>query len=225
MYKTNPIKYSTATQSGTFRKGNFHLGVTDKDYGPTINTGYYSGVPFESGYISYIWLGDGIAYQVSKTDQELISFLSNRSGFSFSSLTQSISWSSTQSDLMIVNKSFGNIPTDGLSLYLDANFLPSYPKSGSTIFDIASSKTASLMGSPTYNSNGTFTLDGIDDGISVSGNIVGTSSTSTVVVWIKTTDITWLWMRGNSNDSFYLGQLTILRQIGMVRVLGLLHIV
>jgi hypothetical protein len=168
MYKTNPIKYSTATQSGALRKGNLHLGVTDKDYGPTINTGYYSGINFETGYVSYIWLGDGITYHVSNTDQDLISFLSNRSGFSFSSLTQSIMWSSTQSDLMIINKKFESLQTDGLSLYLDASFLPSYPRSGNTWYSLGNSgNNATLANGTTYNTQdgGVMFFDGSNDTI------------------------------------------------------------
>jgi hypothetical protein len=206
MPRPNAIKYSTATQSGVLRRGNFHLGITDRDYGPTINTGYYSGISFDGGYVTYIWLDDRITYNISNNDGELLSFLSTKSGQTFSGITESLIWSSTQSDMMIVNKALESLPTNGLSLYLDANFLPSYTRSGSIMFDTSPlAKTASLMNSPTYNSNGTFTLDGIDDGISVSGSIVGTSSTSTVVIWIKTTDTVWLWVRGNNNNSFYLG--------------------
>jgi hypothetical protein len=108
MPNPNVILYSTATQSGALRKGNFYLGVTDRDYGPSNLTGYYNGVTFSSGYLSYLWDGSEIRYNLSNNDSELISFLSSRANLSFSSLTQSLVWSITQSDIMVVEK---DIPT------------------------------------------------------------------------------------------------------------------
>jgi hypothetical protein len=47
-------------------------------------------------------------------------------------------------------------------------------------------------------------LDGADDAINRSSSVL-TTSTGTVILWLKTTDTQWLWVRGNNNNSFYLG--------------------
>ena len=40
----NYIKYSTTTPSGSLKKGNAALGITDEVTGPTSTTGWYSGI-------------------------------------------------------------------------------------------------------------------------------------------------------------------------------------
>ena len=99
MPNPNTIRYSTATQSGALRKGNFYLGVTDRDYGPTNITGYYNGVTFSSGYLSYFWDGSEIRYNLASNDSQLTTFLSTQVGIQFSGLTSALLWSVTQSGI------------------------------------------------------------------------------------------------------------------------------
>lgn len=176
MPNPNTIEYSSSTQSGAFlRKGNFYLGVTDQDYGPTEVTGFYNGVTFSSGYLTYIWDGTEIRYNLSNDDSSLINFLSGRANVQFSSLTASLLWSVTQSNLFVINKNYENIVTDGLVLNLDSSFLASYPRTGNTWYDVVTgSYSALLQNGSIYNqqSDGIIDLDGIDDRITISNFVI-----------------------------------------------------
>jgi hypothetical protein len=74
---------------------------------------------------------------------------------------------------------------NGLVLNLDAGNANSYPGTGTTWFDLASSTNGSLVNSPTFNSN-QFTFNGTNQFVNF-GNInnIGTDSV-TLVAWIKT---------------------------------------
>jgi hypothetical protein len=95
-----------------------------------------------------------------------------------------------------------NIVRDGLVLALDAASPRSYPGSGTTWYDLSGNgHNHTINGSPIY-TNGAFT---INETQSFSYNSVITSSTTcTVSVFYKTTDIQELWVRGNNNGSWYI---------------------
>lgn len=152
MPNPNTIRYSTATQSGALRKGNFYLGVTDRDYGPSNLTGYYNGVTFSSGYLSYFWDGSEIRYNLSSNDSQLTSFLSTRAGVDFSGLTSALLWSVTQSGIMVNNRVYENVVTDSLFLNYDASLFASYPLSGTTWYNLNGSPNGLLTNGPTYSS-------------------------------------------------------------------------
>jgi hypothetical protein len=77
------------------------------------------------------------------------------------------------------------IYNNGLVLNLDAGNANSYPGTGTTWFDLATSTNGSLVNSPTFNSN-QFTFNGTNQFVNF-GNInnIGTDSV-TLVAWIKT---------------------------------------
>jgi hypothetical protein len=69
-----------------------------------------------------------------------------------------------QSDKMVVNKQYPTIVTDGLVLSLDAGYLPSYPGTSSTWYDLGTySNNGALTNGPTFNSSGWIEFDGVDD--------------------------------------------------------------
>lgn len=62
---SNPIKYSTSTQSLALKAGNFWFG-TDSDKGPSTNTGYYNGTsPSAKGYVIYLYKSDSTTGQLA----------------------------------------------------------------------------------------------------------------------------------------------------------------
>jgi hypothetical protein len=93
-----------------------------------------------------------------------------------------------------------NIVTDGLVLALDAGSTRSYPGTGTTWYDISGNgNDHSIINGPSF-SNGAFTMNetqGFRD-----TSMPTTSTTSTIVIFYKTTDTQELWVRGNSG-SFY----------------------
>jgi len=96
-----------------------------------------------------------------------------------------------------------NIVTNGLVLALDAADKNSYPGSGTTWYDISgNNKHFTLDASGiNWNSAGYFTL--ADGGASYAGS-TSTSTTSTMVFWMRSTDLQSLFWEGN-DGSYYVG--------------------
>ena len=95
-----------------------------------------------------------------------------------------------------------DIITDGLVLSLDAADKNSYPGSGTTWTDLSGNGNNFTMDSAAaWNSDGTMTLADAY-GYTYSGNIT-TSSSSTCVFWMYTTDTVSLFWQGNSGG--YIG--------------------
>jgi hypothetical protein len=93
------------------------------------------------------------------------------------------------------------IVTDGLVLCLDAGNPKSYPGSGTTWYDLSGGGfNFSIINSPTH-ANGEFTINETQGFFSSS--IPTNSTTSTFVIFYKTTDNQELWATGQTN-SYYL---------------------
>lgn len=95
------------------------------------------------------------------------------------------------------------IPTNGLQLHLDATSTSSYPGSGLTWFDISgNSRNFTLDSGFTFNSSGNFLMT---DNIGATRvGVITTSTTSTVILWLKTIDTQSLFLSGQ-DGSYYIG--------------------
>lgn len=167
---SNSIKYSVSAQSLALRKGDFFIGTGDVGKGPSSTTGYFKATaPPPGGYRIYLYndaLSGDIAYHTAANDSELISFTNRVSGESFTTANECLTYYATQTDKICFNREYEPIVTDGLVLNLDAGFTPSYPRSGTTWYDICSSgKNGTLVNGPTFNSvdGGSIVFDGVDD--------------------------------------------------------------
>ena len=81
-----------------------------------------------------------------------------------------------------------NIVTDGLVLSYDAAYKKSYPRSGTTTFNLASgSLDATIDGATWYGTNPTssFNFDGIDDKIIIAPSTFTTFDEASVSMWVK----------------------------------------
>jgi hypothetical protein len=108
---------------------------------------------------------------------------------------------------------FGNGPkivTNGLTLCLDASDRNSYPGSGTTWFDVSGNNNGTLINGTGYSNinGGTWTFDGVDDGINI-GTLTPTGG-ATFEAWINITSgnsnygaIFTNW--GSSADAFFIG--------------------
>lgn len=192
----NPIKYTTGSETLALKKGNFYIGTGDVGKGPSNTTGYYNGVsPSSGGYVIYLNKsgapGD-LSYHNAANDGELISFTNNLAGQSFTSATQCLVYYAGQTDKVCLNRDYEGIVTDGLVLNLDAGFAPSYPKSGTTWYDLGGSNNGTLTNGPTFNSDngGSIVFDGSDDRVYCenSGTIDFNASQSfTTCCWVYIT--------------------------------------
>jgi hypothetical protein len=109
----------------------------------------------------------------------------------FTTTSSAYNWAATNN--FFINNSDNPIPridADGLSLYLDANQPPSYPQTGTSWYDMSGfGNNGTLTNGPTWNSNGWFQFDGVDDYVNfgtVSGG-VGGSSEATMELLINMT--------------------------------------
>ena len=165
----NPIKYTTGSESDALVKGNFRIGTGSVGKGPSDTTGYYQGPNVPSGgYVIYMnksGAPGNLSYHSAANDAELISFTNSLAGQSYTTVNECLVYYAGQTDKVCLNRDYEGIVTDGLVLNLDAGFTPSYPKNGTTWYDLSSSTSFTLTNGPTYSSNngGIIIYDGTND--------------------------------------------------------------
>ena len=169
----NAIKYSTSAQTLALKKGNYWIGTGDVGKGPTSTTDYHNGItPPSGGYTIYLnKASGGPSIYTAANDSQLISLSNTIAGQTFATAAAALDWYSSQSDKMVFNLDYPAVVTDGLILNLDAGFTPSYPKTGSTLYDLSiNGVNGSLENGVLFSSNngGYFSFDGSDDSISLS---------------------------------------------------------
>jgi hypothetical protein len=185
----NPIKYTTGTETLALKKGNFYIGTGDVGKGPSDVTGYYQGIsPSEGGYVIYMNREEApgdLSYHNAPTDSELITFTNNLAGQSYTTVNECLVYFAGQTDKMVLNRNYEGIVTDGLVLNLDAGFTTSYPRSGTTWYDVGGTNNGTLTNGPTF-SGDSIVFDGVDD-IVKTNYFGGSDENYTWDVWVKTT--------------------------------------
>ena len=168
----NVIKYSLSAQSKALKRGNFFIGTGDDPKGTTVNSEYWNGItPPNGGYTIYLnKASQGPSIYVAANDAELISLTNRIAGTGYTTINECFTYFSTQTDKMVLNKSYEQIVTNGLVFSLNSGFIPSYPRSGNTWYDIVGSNNGTLVNSPTF-TNDSMVFDGVNDYINLSTNI------------------------------------------------------
>ncbi len=184
----NTIKYSTTGDTLSLRKGNWYIGVGDTGKGPTSNTNHWNGItPTAGGYTIYEnKASNGPSIRVPVDDSTLISYANNfYGGSNINSVYSAITYLNSNTTTMVVDRDYETIVTNGLVYNLDAGFVPSYPKSGSTWNDVSlSARTATLINTPTFNSSGYINFSKSSSQYATTPNI-GTIQTWTVEAWVR----------------------------------------
>ena len=103
-------------------------------------------------------------------------------------------------------KDYKNIITRGLSFYVDASTLESYPKSGTIWYDLSTNNLSStLVNGPTFNSSnqGSIVFDGTNDYVSLgNSSIFNITNRVSVFSWINIDSASgWDGIFGASSDS------------------------
>jgi hypothetical protein len=164
------------------KKGNFWIGTGDVGKGPTSSTGYYNGItPPSGGYTIYLNKASGgpSIYTVN-TEAQLTGLTSSIAGQTLTTSGACLNWFATQTDKMILNKDYPPIITNGLIMNLDAAFIPSYPTTETTWYDVSSSgNNGTLVNGPTFNPDygGSIVFDGVDDTVSFPAITLGSTFT------------------------------------------------
>jgi hypothetical protein len=218
----NPVAYNSGNSiAGSLKSSVISVGVS-----PSLNI---SGYNWRNGFENNnIWVIYSDTYSQGQSTQgnavptiwgtpvfteagllNLINVLPARAGqTAFTTLSDAISWLYGENKYFLSNQNYPQLVTGDLFLFLDAGFTASYPNIGTTWYDLSGGgRNFSLVNGPSWNSTYTksdFSLDGADDAINRSSSVL-TTSTGTVILWLKTTDTQWLWVRGNNNNALYLG--------------------
>jgi hypothetical protein len=187
----NPIKYSTGSETLALKKGNFYIGTGDVGKGPTSSTGYYNGItPPSGGYTIYLnkETGGPSIYTVTN-DTQLISLTNSIAGQSYTTANECLSYFVTQTDKLCVNRNYEGIITNGLVLNVDAGFTASYPKNGTTWYNIIGTNNTSLINGVgfTTSDGGAMTFDGVNDFVTC-GNYQASNTNCSVSIWAKSND-------------------------------------
>lgn len=195
----NLIKYSASAQTLALKKGNYWIGTGDVGKGPTSTTDYWNGItPPSGGYTIYLNKSSGgPSIYCPSNDSQLISLTNSIAGASYTTTAQCLSYFAGQTDKMVFNIDYGPIVTNGLILNLDAGFTPSYPTTGTTLYDLTDGgaggqRNGTMLNGPTFDSanNGSIVFDGVDDSALID-NVTFNSTTLnnltaiTVEIWIK----------------------------------------
>lgn len=147
MANVNKIKYVSGNtiHNGAITNNNVALGVDmDIDYGPTTGvtgTGFYQGVtPNNSGYTIYRLSDGDIPRIVVAEDDNALIFFANSFGdrSDITTVTDAILYFKDNSGYFITNRKFDSITTSGMTLMYDPGLVQSYPKSGTTIYNLGS---------------------------------------------------------------------------------------
>jgi hypothetical protein len=185
-----PIKNTITIQSNSLMRENFAIGVNQGGYGLTSSTAFWNGkTPNVGGYVTYV--GNGTSsptMYISTGDTQLIA-LSNQLGGMGNITTIGDALNLLNfGNYKCLNVEPPNIVTNGIKLYLDAGFTPSYSKSGTFWYDLSGSgNTGTLINGPVYSSDagGSISFDGTNDYMSVP-SLSGTSfpqNTGTISFW------------------------------------------
>jgi len=167
------IKYSASKVNNTLKSNNIVLGSENAAYGPTSATGFYVGITSPaSGYT--IYNVNGVTHiptaVVAHNDAECIWFARSFGGTNITTIGEALTHLLTGSTgTTVMNMDFPSIVTSGLTLCVDGDFVASYPKGGSTWYDLSSN-----------NSNGNITAGSSFGNLSWANNITGLTI-STVV--------------------------------------------
>jgi uncharacterized delta-60 repeat protein len=169
----NVVKYSLTTQADTLKIGNVLLGTNAIEYGPTSSTGFWNGIEVPiNGYVMYIPYsnGSGVTIYSMDDDTELVKIVNEIGLQNYTTAAQALAWAGTQTGLVLINKTYPNVVEENLSLLLDAGFIPSYPKTGTSWYDLSgNNRNGTLANGPTFNStDGSIVFDGTDDVVNFS---------------------------------------------------------
>ena len=162
----NSVKYNTESEANALRVGNMHIGTGDVPKGPTSTTGFYGGInPPNGGYTIYEnKAASGSSMTCPTSDAELISVTNGIADATYTTINECFTYFAGQNDKFVIHNPINHIVTDGLVLNVDASTLISYPRSGSTWYDLSGEgNNGTLTNGPTFDSNGAIVFDGSDD--------------------------------------------------------------
>ena len=163
----NTIKFNANTEANALRVGKWHIGVRDVSKGPTSLTGFYNGInPPSSGYTIYQnKASQGPSIMCPSNDDDLILVTNGIANTSYTTINECFDYFAGQSDKFVMFNPINTMVTDDLVTCFMAGTLPSYPRQGTTWYDIndIDSSSGDLENGAAFDSDGWIDFDGTDD--------------------------------------------------------------
>jgi len=171
----NTIYYSDEEAAAKALKiGNFYIGTGDVSKAPTNTTSFFNGInPPNGGYTIYLNKSGGNGPSISRpsNDANLIGMTNEIADASYTTVNECFTFFAGQSDKMVMFNPINTIITDDLVTLFSAGTLPSYPRTGTTWYDLSvGDNDGAIENGPTFDSNGWFDFDGVDDKINISNS-------------------------------------------------------
>jgi len=149
-------------------------------------------------------INKGPSIMVANNDNDAINIVNGLSGNNYTTIEDALGWVSSQDDVYVQNKTMENIVTDGLVLYLDASNVESYPKGGTTWYDLSGNENnGTLINGVSY--NGDMVFDGTNQFVSFPNplNQSNLLQVWTVMAWINITDKVVQYLVSGLNQGCY----------------------
>jgi hypothetical protein len=199
------VKYSTIAVDNTIKTNNIVITNGTGDYGSLFWTGI---TPPDSGYTIYN-VGSGSQSPnivVAKNDAGAIFYAKSFGGTGINTIGDALAYLSTGSTgTTIVNMDYPGIVTSGLTVNLDAGFVPSFPRKGSTWYNLSSNSYNGTVTGGTFSTeaSGVFTFNGHNPATIPSSLFSTYSSNFTVSLWINSSAGGYVIGWGNGGASPY----------------------
>jgi len=158
---------------------------------------------------------NGPSIYTCNNDTDLINITNRIASQSYTSATQCLVYYLGQNDKLCANIDYPAIVTNGLVLNLDAGFVPSYPRSGTTWSDLSVNQYDGLLtNGPIFQSanDGSLLFDGIDDYVNfgtTGESLIRNASELTINFYVKITQfinpLGFAWAPITCIDRFNLG--------------------
>jgi hypothetical protein len=178
------VAFSTTGITGAIGRNNMKLAVNDSVVVyPTVSTGFYNSIaPRPSGYTIYInKASGGPAVYSPANDDDLVSTTSAIGAPGLTNAAGALAWLATQSGMICVNRIYEEIVTTGLISVLDPGFVASYPRGGTSMYDLSgTANNGTLTNGPIYSltGGGYFTYDGINEFTELPASSLGSATAS-----------------------------------------------
>jgi hypothetical protein len=205
----NAVKYSTTKINNSIKKGNVVLGINNIEYAPTSTTGYWNGItPPISGYTIYVLPSGSTTPSIvcPVTDADVIYWAKSFGGGS-NITTRGLALqyiTSALTNTIVINENYPNIITSGMAINLDTTFVPSYPISGTTIYDISGNGTTGTITSGNFTNNVIY-FDGANTDITCSNSTaidnLSASTYSILYNWTEDVSVTSTSLLYKSDDN------------------------
>lgn len=199
---TNKFKYNpTGSEENSVSINNWAITTEGSGRGPTSTTGFWNGieVPGYGGWTVYSQTSNGPIVRTAINEAEFLRIISRIGGDS-SSVGNALEWAKNNNTL-VTNFKYENIVTENLLFSTDEQFAPSYPRAGSTIYNMGTLSSDGSLVNGLSHTNKKLILDGVDDYINLNTNDFK----------FVDTDLTFeTWVRFDNDNNSYHPLMTII---------------